>query len=98
ARETLKMLSGKKHLVVTGCRLTTTEGLHSFATHTTVSFDNLSDEAIDYYIENYKPFDKAGAYGIQEWIGYIGISGISGCYYNVMGLPIHDLFKHLALI
>lgn len=98
AREMLQNLSGKKHVVVTGVTLTTTEGLHSFASHTNVYFDSLSDQAIDYYIENYKPFDKAGAYGIQEWIGYVGIKAIEGCYYNVMGLPVHDLFKHLALI
>ena len=65
---------------------------------TDVTFKELTDEEIRYYIDRYKPFDKAGAYGIQEWIGYIGIKGINGCYYNVMGLPLHDLYRYLSSI
>lgn len=92
----LKAMSGKTHVVVTGVALTTNKQSVSFSTRTLVTFDRLTDEQINYYIERYKPFDKAGAYGIQEWIGYIGIKGIEGCYYNVMGLPLHDLYCHLS--
>ncbi len=95
AKEMLKKLSGRKHKVVTGVTLTTTEKSVSFSTVTEVIFDELTEDEIDYYVETYKPMDKAGAYGIQEWIGCIGISGINGCFYNVMGLPLHDLFKEL---
>lgn len=96
AVEMLKKLSDKTHHVITGVSLLTTEGVRSFSTVTEVTFDKLSDDEIAYYVEKYKPFDKAGAYGIQEWIGYIGIKGIKGCYYNVMGLPLHDLYRHLC--
>lgn len=96
AVEMLKKLSDKTHHVVTGVSLLATEGVRSFSTVTEVTFDKLSDDEIAYYVEKYKPFDKAGAYGIQEWIGYIGIKGIKGCYYNVMGLPLHDLYSHLC--
>lgn len=94
----LRKLSGKTHKVVTGVSLLQTCGITSFSTVTEVVFDNLTDEEIDYYIEKYSPFDKAGAYGIQEWIGYVGIKEIHGCYYNVMGLPLHDLYVHLLEI
>lgn len=98
ARNMLSKLSGRTHLVVTGVTLSTKSKSISFSTHTNVTFDELSPESIEYYIDRYKPLDKAGSYGIQEWIGYIGIKGISGCYYNVMGLPLHDLYHHLALL
>ncbi|MCM1449567.1 MAG: Maf family nucleotide pyrophosphatase [Clostridiales bacterium] len=96
AKKMLRQLSGRTHIVVSGVTLSTQQKSISFSTKTKVTFDNLSEEMIDYYVEHYKPLDKAGAYGIQEWIGYVGIAGIEGCYYNVMGLPLHDLFKHLG--
>ncbi len=68
----------------------------TFSETTLVSFDNLSDDLISYYVDRYRPFDKAGAYGIQEWIGCVGINRIEGCYYNVMGLPLHALYSRLA--
>jgi len=95
AKTMLRAMSGKKHIVVTGVSLTTNRKSISFSTRTIVEFDKLSDKQIDYYVERYNPLDKAGAYGIQEWIGYVGITGIEGCYYNVMGLPLHDLYMHL---
>lgn len=95
AKRMLKEMSGKTHTVVSGVTLSTRDRSISFSTRTRVTFDSLSDEMIEYYVERYHPLDKAGAYGIQEWIGYVGISGIDGCYYNVMGLPLHDLFRHL---
>lgn len=95
AKEMLRKLSGKRHKVVTGVTLTTTEKIASFSTVTEVIFDELTEDEINYYVEKYRPMDKAGAYGIQEWIGCIGISGINGCFYNVMGLPLHDLFTEL---
>lgn len=99
AKEMLRRLSGKSHKVITGVTLTTAEhGMTSFSTETTVHFKPLSEQEIDYYVEKYKPADKAGAYGIQEWIGYIGIPRIEGCYYNVMGLPLHDLFMMLSTL
>ena len=95
ARRMLRLLSGRDHTVVTGFTLTSASSAYTDSAHTTVTFDELSDEEIDYYIEHYKPFDKAGAYGIQEWIGCIGIKRIEGSYYNVMGLPLHKLYKAL---
>lgn len=92
----LGMMSGKCHKVITGVTLTTSKNSISFSTETLVYFDSLTDRQIEYYVDRYKPLDKAGAYGIQEWIGYIGISRIEGCYYNVMGLPLHDLYRNLA--
>ena len=91
----LSRLSGKTHEVITGVCMTTTEGQTSFDDSTLVEFDQLSSEDIHYYIETYKPFDKAGSYGIQEWIGMIGIKKINGSYFNVVGLPIHKLYKEL---
>ena len=87
ARRMLHLLSGRTHHVVTGVCLTT-----AFRQR---SFKHLSDEEISYYVENYKPFDKAGAYGIQEWIGYIGVTGINGSYFNVMGLPVQRIYEEL---
>lgn len=95
ARRMLFMLSGKTHHVVTGVCLTTKEKQHSFSVATEVSFKEFSREEIDYYIEHYKPFDKAGAYGIQEWIGYIGCTGLKGSYFNVMGLPVQRIYEEL---
>lgn len=96
ARRMLEAMSGKTHVVVTGVALSTATQSVSFSTHTKVTFSPLSHSEIEHYISRYRPMDKAGAYGIQEWIGYIGISSIEGCYYNVMGLPLHDLYRHLA--
>lgn len=98
AKEMLKMLSGKSHKVVTGVTVSTSVKSVSFSAETKVTFDNLTDEEIDYYINKYRPYDKAGAYGIQEWIGAVGIKGIDGSFYNVMGLPVHKLYKHLSEI
>lgn len=96
AFEMLKMLSGRTHQVITGVSLKTTKRLTSFSSFTNVKFKELSDSEIDYYIENYQPFDKAGAYGIQEWIGKIGVEWIEGSFYNVMGLPIQKLYEELC--
>ena len=95
ARRMLLMLSGKTHHVVTGVCLTTKDKQRSFSVATEVTFKNFSPAEIDYYIAHYKPFDKAGAYGIQEWIGYIGCTGLKGSYYNVMGLPVQRIYEEL---
>ncbi len=92
----LKALSGRSHKVVSGVCLTSLKKKLSFSTTTDVHFKVLNDEEINYYIDNYKPFDKAGAYGIQEWIGFIGIDGIEGSYFNVVGLPIQRLYQELS--
>ncbi|HPF50605.1 MAG TPA: Maf family nucleotide pyrophosphatase [Draconibacterium sp.] len=89
----LRKLSACKHEVITGVCLTSVKKKISFYSSTEVEFKELSDEEIDYYIQNYHPFDKAGAYGIQEWIGSIGIRQIEGSFYNVMGLPIQKLYE-----
>lgn len=91
----LSVLSGKKHRVITGMCIKTIERQLNFAVNTDVYFKDLSADEINYYIEHYKPFDKAGAYGIQEWIGYIGIEKIEGSFYNVMGLPVFRLYEEL---
>jgi septum formation protein len=96
ARRMLHKLSGCTHQVTTGVCLTTTGAHRSFSVTTNVSFKNLSDEEIDYYVVNYHPMDKAGAYGIQEWIGYIGVTGLEGSYFNVMGLPVQRIYKELC--
>ena len=96
AKVMLRMLSGKTHHVITGVCLTTSEFQKSFTTTTEVTFAKLSEEEIDYYVEKYRPLDKAGAYGIQEWIGFVGVEAINGSYFNVMGLPIQRLYKELA--
>ena len=96
ARAMLHRLSGRTHTVVTGVTLLTKTKSETFGETTTVRFAPLSDEQIESYIERYRPFDKAGAYGIQEWLGCIGIQGIDGCYYNVMGLPLHTTYNHLV--
>lgn len=91
----LRMLSGKTHHVVTGACLTTKEEQRHFSVTTEVSFKELTDWEINYYISHYKPFDKAGAYGIQEWIGYIGCTGLNGSYFNVMGLPVQRIYEEM---
>ena len=95
AVEMISLLSGATHKVITGVTLRTTERTISFSAESLVSFRELDAEEISYYVEKYCPMDKAGAYGIQEWIGYIGIEGIEGSFYNVMGLPTQRLYQAL---
>lgn len=95
AIQILTCLSGKWHKVITGVCIACKEKKISFDATSEVHFKTLSQEEIEYYVENYKPYDKAGAYGIQEWIGYIAINEIKGSYYNVMGLPIQKLCENL---
>jgi len=95
AADMLRLLSGRTHQVVTGVTFRNKDGFKSFYEETDVTFRPLSSHDIDYYISNYQPFDKAGAYGIQEWIGMIGVESINGCFYNVMGLPVSRLYKEL---
>jgi septum formation protein len=95
AFETLRKLSGNSHYVYTGVHIRSNSKSEGFVVGTKVSFGELSDSEINYYIQNFKPFDKAGAYGIQEWIGYVGVEEIKGSYFNVMGLPIHKLYREL---
>ncbi|MBP5798749.1 MAG: septum formation protein Maf [Prevotella sp.] len=97
ARRMLHELSGKTHQVITGVCLKTREKQRQFAVTTDVTFKELTDEEIDYYVEKYQPLDKAGAYGIQEWIGYIGVTGLNGSYFNVMGLPVQRIYKELKV-
>jgi septum formation protein len=96
AVDMLTELSGKTHHVVTGVTVATSAGSHSFSETTEVTFAPLTSAEISHYVDTYRPYDKAGAYGIQEWIGGIGIVGIRGCFYNVMGLPLHRLYKALT--
>jgi septum formation protein len=96
ARRMLHKLSNCTHQVITGVCLTTTEKQRRFSVKTDVTFKALTDEEIDYYITHYRPFDKAGAYGIQEWIGYIGVTGLNGSYFNVMGLPVQRIYTELS--
>lgn len=98
ACDMLRKLSGKTHQVVTGVCLTTVDKQISFSTVTDVTFAELTEKEVQYYVSNYRPLDKAGAYGIQEWIGYIGVRGISGSYFNVVGLPIQRLYTELKII
>ena len=98
AKEMLQNLSGQMHEVITSVCFTSKEFQKTVNDVTKVWFKNLSEEEIDFYIKNYKPFDKAGSYGIQEWIGYIGIEKIEGCYFNVMGLPTRLVYKTLTEI
>ena len=91
----LQSLSGKKHEVITSVSIKSKEFQVVFNDTTAVYFKNLTTAEIEYYIDNYSPFDKAGSYGIQEWIGLIGIEKIEGSYFNVMGLPVHKLYKEL---
>ena len=93
----LRELSGRTHHVVTGVCLRSTDKTLTFSDTCQVTFDILSDEDIEYYIDNFKPFDKAGAYGIQEWIGLSNIKSITGSVYTVIGLPVQQLYKALML-
>ncbi|MDE6160943.1 MAG: Maf family protein, partial [Muribaculaceae bacterium] len=95
AEASLRKLSGRTHTVVTGVTLTSLHRSVSFSVHTEVDFDILSDEVIKRYVSTYHPLDKAGAYGIQEWIGAVGIRGIRGSFYNVMGLPLHAVYDRM---
>lgn len=94
----LRKLSGASHQVITGVCLTTKEWQKCFTATTDVTFASLTEEEIVYYVDKYAPMDKAGAYGVQEWIGFIGVESISGSYFNVMGLPIQKLYKELLKI
>lgn len=96
AFQMIRNLSGKTHQVYTSVTITAITKSITFSDKTDVAFDEFSDEEISFYIENFKPFDKAGAYGIQDWLGYAKIKGINGCYYNVMGLPLQKLYKVLT--
>lgn len=98
ARRMLQMLSGKTHRVITGVTLLVEGNSKSFSVATDVTFKPLSATEIDYYIRTFKPFDKAGAYGIQEWIGYIGVTAINGSYFNVMGLPVQRIYEELRTL
>ena len=95
AIEMLRFLSGRLHQVYTGVCLTTTEWQQSFNAKSDVEFAELTEEEIEYYVDKYRPFDKAGAYGVQEWIGYVAVKSISGSFYNIMGLPIQKLYTKL---
>ena len=95
AARMLQLLSDKTHHVVTGVTVRSVEKTESFAVRSNVTFAQLDADEIDFYIEHCKPYDKAGAYGIQEWIGYVGISGLEGSFYNVMGLPTRRLYQCL---
>jgi len=95
AFEMLKKLSGRSHEVITGVCIKNKTVSRSFHVTTKVIFRELSDNEINYYINNFKPFDKAGAYGIQEWIGLVGLERLEGSYYNVVGLPVKELYEEL---
>ena len=94
----IRNMSGKTHSVYTGVTITTKNVQHSFVAQSDVTFAELTDDEIEYYIAKYRPMDKAGAYGAQEWIGYIGMSNIVGSYFNVMGLPVQRLYSELKQI
>lgn len=91
----LRALSGRTHQVITGVTLSTLRQTRTFAVTTDVSFADLTDDEISYYVDHYRPFDKAGSYGIQEWIGFVGVTAIRGSYFNVMGLPVQRLYQEL---
>lgn len=91
----LRQLSGKTHRVITGVCIKNSVKQKSFSVVSEVTFKSLSDDEISYYVNRYKPLDKAGAYGVQEWIGYIGVTSLSGSYYNVMGLPVQRIYEVL---
>ncbi len=96
AKEMLCALSGQTHRVISGVCLASTKKQTSFSVVSEVEFTQLTIEEIEYYIERYAPFDKAGSYGVQEWIGYIGVKHINGSYFNIMGLPIQRLYKEIG--
>lgn len=91
----LQLLSGKTHHVVTGVTVRSKDKICTFAAASQVTFAQLDPEEMEHYVDQYRPYDKAGAYGIQEWIGYVGISGLQGSFYNVMGLPTRKLYQTL---
>lgn len=95
AKRMIRALSGNTHEVITGVTILSSVKERTFADSTKVTFDKLTELEIDYYIDNFKPYDKAGAYGIQEWIGIAGCSRIEGSYFNVVGLPVQKLYKEL---
>ena len=95
AKDMLMRLSGKTHQVITGVCLTTSSMQKTFATVTDVTFATLTEDEIDYYVTRYQPMDKAGSYGVQEWIGFVGVENLSGSYFNVMGRPIQRLYTEL---
>lgn len=95
AKRMLHLLSGKMHSVITGVTIVTADRLENFAVTTQVKFAELDEESINYYVDNYLPFDKAGAYGIQEWIGLVSVEEIRGSYFNVVGLPVQRLYQKL---
>ena len=95
AKAMLRRISGRTHKVVTGVCLLTPDARREFSVSTDVTFKPLTDEEIDYYVEHYHPLDKAGAYGIQEWIGYVGVTALNGSYFNVMGFPVQRIYSEL---
>ena len=98
ALQMLRTMSGRTHKVFTGVCITTTDWQRRFTAQTEVRFATLSEDEIIYYVDNFKPMDKAGAYGVQEWIGFIGVENISGSYYNIMGLPVQKLYRELLKV
>lgn len=94
ARRMLSCLSENVHEVITGVHMQSIEKSFNFSNTTKVYFSKITEEQITHYIEKYQPYDKAGSYGIQEWIGFVGIKRIEGCYFSVMGLPVHDVYEH----
>lgn len=98
ALQMLRTMSGRTHEVFTSVCITTTDWQRSFTAQTEVRFATLSEEEIAYYVDNFQPMDKAGAYGVQEWIGFIGVENISGSYYNIMGLPVQKLYRELLKV
>ena len=98
ALQMLRTMSGRTHEVFTGVCITTTDWQRSFTAQTEGRFATLSEEEIAYYVDNFQPMDKAGAYGVQEWIGFIGVENISGSYYNIMGLPVQKLYRELLKV
>ena len=98
ALQMLRNLSGRTHEVFTGVCITTTEWQRSFSAQTEVRFAQLTEEEICWYVDHYRPMDKAGAYGVQEWIGFVGVEYISGSYFNIMGLPVQRLYRELKSV
>lgn len=98
AQNMLRMLSGQKHTVYTGVCIKTSKSQHIFFDQSDVYFNTLNEATINYYLEHYKPLDKAGAYGVQEFIGYVGIRRIEGCYYNIMGFPVAKFIEEIKKI
>ncbi len=95
ACDMLRMISGRTHQVITGVCLSSNKIHRSLSVSTDVTFKSLAEQEIEYYVDQYKPYDKAGAYGIQEWIGYIGVTSLHGSYFNVMGLPVQRIWQEL---